>query len=671
MSKRKSEPIQAKDARGRRSGAGPSPRLDAPSPAADFFRSVDSAPQGVSVRRPRQVQDLALVSFTFIAILALGIPEVLRGAGVIDLPRDFIGFTADRANAVLPVRTFFAAFFLTYAAYAYAGVFGKVKLAVLFGVKFAAVAALVDGGAWMSWRYADAVWPIHLQQFLVGMGGLAIFPHTLLSNARLPADSGTAVHNSGKLYQYALILTASLIAGTAAIIVATVFAPEAGYLRSIALLGGMGPGVFLAQQIFTGQLALVGWIRNKVSRRRKFAPPVAIVIPAHNEAHQIRDTLTALDAAAARYDGPVRVLVMENRSSDDTAKLAGKTLAECSHIAGWQVEASQIPGKARALNRGLDLVTEDFVVRIDADTMVGPDCLRVAMRHFANAHVGSVGGLALPHEDEGLLAKVRAIEVYLRHGFVQVAYGAFGGVFGLPGMFVIYRTGAIDQVGGFVEGMNGEDTDITLRIANVGYRNVSDPKAVFYTETPDTIAFLREQRTRWFRSLYHVVAHNRSSLFKNGSVIGSVMLPFTLLNGARRAMMTPLLIYGLITFFIFGGIYGHPDFATVVALVLGMPFVMAVTVLIVWRRFDLMIHLPLYMGFRFLRSYYTLGSTLSLIYPRDGDTLFPAEIHTRQAAGASEPEPGRESEPKPAAPRPVPARELRRTARKEPERQSR
>ena len=279
-----------------------------------------------------------------------------------------------------------------------------------------------------------------------------------------------------------------------------------------------------------------------VSRRRAFAPPVAVLIPAHNEAHQISATLKAVNAAAKRYGGPVRVVVMENCSEDETARLAETTLAACEHIASFVVDASTIPGKAKALNRGLDLIDEDFVVRIDADTEITDRAIHLAMRHFANDQVGAVGGLPMPHEGEGLLSKVRAIEVLLRHGFVQVSFGAFGGIFDLPGMFVIYRKGALDAAGGFTEGMNGEDTDITLAMASIGYRNVSEPRAKFFTETPDTLAFLREQRTRWFRSLYHVTAHNRSALFANGSVIGNVSLPFTLLNGARRAMMTPLLV---------------------------------------------------------------------------------------------------------------------------------
>ncbi len=606
-------------AKGPQQGETGTAKLDGQGRSEDFFRSVDSAPQGVSVARPRIVQDTALVGFAFVSIILLALPELIRSSAGIDLPRDFIGFTADRLNAVLPVRTFLISFFLTYAIFAFGSVGTRLKLAGLFLIKFAVVCTIVDAASWASWRFADAVWPIHFQQFLVGVAGLAIFPHTLISNARLPVDSGVPNLRTGKPYEYTVLMLTAMVAALVAIIVATIYEPEANYLRSIAILGGMGPGVFLAQQVMGGQLALIGWIRNLVSRRRAFAPPACVLIPAHNEAHQIAATLRAVDAAAERYDGEVQVVVMENCSEDATAHVAESTLSACEHIRGYTVNSSTIPGKAKALNRGLDLIEDDFVVRIDADTEISPRAIHVAMRHFANEHVGAVGGLPMPHEDEGLLSKVRAIEVLLRHGFVQVSFGAFGGIFGLPGMFVIYRKGALDAAGGFTEGMNGEDTDITLAMASIGYRNVSEPRALFYTETPDTLAFLREQRTRWFRSLYHVVAHNRSALWANGSVIGNVSLPFTLLNGARRAMMTPLLIYGLIVFFIFGGVYGHPSFATVVAVVLGMPFVLATFVLLIWRRLDLLWVLPLYMGFRFLRSYYTLGSTLSLIYPKTKD----------------------------------------------------
>ena len=104
-------------------------------------------------------------------------------------------------------------------------------------------------------------------------------------------------------------------------------------------------------------------------------------------------------------------------------------------------------------------------------------------------------------------------------------------------------------------------------------------------------------------------------LFQGNLITGAVVLPFTLMNGARRAMMAPLAIYGALLFFVFGGIYDHPHLVTVIAVLLGMPFVMSCLVVLFWRRPDLLFYMPLYMGFRLLRSYYTLGAILTLVYP--------------------------------------------------------
>lgn len=154
----------------RRADAKPAPgaaRLDSAGRSADFFRSVDSAPKAVSVARPRVVQDTALIAFAFISIILLALPELARAnAWPVQVPRDFVIFSADRVNAMLPVRSFILSFFLTYALFAYGTVITRSKLAVLFLIKFAVACAIIDGAAWLSWRFVDAVWPIHFQRCL-------------------------------------------------------------------------------------------------------------------------------------------------------------------------------------------------------------------------------------------------------------------------------------------------------------------------------------------------------------------------------------------------------------------------------------------------------------------------------------------------------------------------
>src|SRR5690606_38230682 len=143
----------------------------------------------------------------------------------------------------------------------------------------------------------------------------------------------------------------------------------------------------------------------------------------------------------------------------------------------------------------------------------------------------------------GPFDRARLLEVLLKHGYYQVAYGAVDCIVGVPGMFAAYRTDAVRGAGGFVQGMNGEDTDVSLRIGEMGYRIIGDPMVQYVSEVPVTDRHMREQRMRWFRSVYHVSARNRSYLDGWGaSLRGKVVLPFMLLNSARRAMTVPLLI---------------------------------------------------------------------------------------------------------------------------------
>lgn len=592
----------------------------------DHFRSVDSAPKGISVKRPRSAADGFIVTFTALSVLVFSLYAWINAQYPETIPKDLIFFTADRVNAILPIRTFLLVFFLVYALYAHGGLWAKLRLGLSLVGKLVAISAFVDGMAFLSWNYAASIWPVQVQQILVGLVGLAIFPQTILSQARLPSDANAPLRRRGRVWEYTLLIAVTVFAALFAVVMAFWYEPVLDQLHSIALLGGMGPGVFLAQQVLTLTLGVWGLTRNLFSGWRKYSPPIAVLIPAHNEAHLITQTIDAIDEAAAHYDGPVRIVLMDNCSSDDTVAVAQAALDQCRCARGEIID-SPVPGKAKALNHGISLIDEAYIVRIDADTVIERKALKKAMRHFANRTVGAVGGLPLPLSNKGTLSKFRTIEVLNRHGFTQVALGALNGIIGIPGMFVVYRRDVLIQAGGITEEMNGEDTDIVLRMTNLGFRAVSDPRIRFKTEVPESMVHLREQRTRWFRSLYHVTAHNRSILFEGRTITGAVVLPFTLMNGARRAMMAPLAIFGAILYFVYGGVYLHPEVQTVLAVLLGMPFVMACVVVTLWGRPDLVLYMPFYMGFRLLRSYYTLGAVLTLVYPdRASDRAFEAPM---------------------------------------------
>lgn len=605
-----------------------------PVAVTDHYRSVDSAPATYAVDRPASASNGFLIVFTGLSIIALTALTALVSSGIVER-HDPVLLAGDRGNVLMPTRLFVAVFFVTYAAHVYSNRWRRLFIGFSLLGKFAVVCVVVDLCGWALYELDLLNVSMFAQQVISGLLALAVFPHTIMRQARLPAANRRAVTPRVRPGAYVTLLLCLIAAMLVAGLIEQVFFRAVIDLRHLALLGGMGPGVFLVQQLFAAATAFFGWRSIARSRRQEFAPPLAVLVPAHDEAHDIAATIGAVDRAAASYPSRIHLYVVDNASTDATVAVAENALRCCTVISGEVLECAE-PGKAVALNMGLAHITEDFVVRIDADTVIAPGCLQTALRHFADPTIGSVGGLPLPAKQDSWIDKVRLVEVFLRHGFFQVSLAGYQGVLGVPGMFTVYRKDVLLEVGGIVEGMNGEDTDICLRMDSAGYHTVSDPKAVYYSETPVSYAHLREQRVRWFRSIYHITAHNRPALFDGRSITGSFVLPFQLVNAARRAMLGPILIYAILVEIAFRPVAGDLRWQPVVATVLGMQMIMALLVCLFWWRRSVR-YIPAYLVFRILRSYFTIGATLSLVYPPLKPTWADGPLFRPRADGRAAP----------------------------------
>lgn len=90
---------------------------------------------------------------------------------------------------------------------------------------------------------------------------------------------------------------------------------------------------------------------------------IAIILPAYNEAKTIGTTLR--DFHAARPSA--QLCVVDNNSSDDTARIAQET---CAALPGcrYQVLSEKRQGKAFAMRRAFTVIEADVYVMCDADT---------------------------------------------------------------------------------------------------------------------------------------------------------------------------------------------------------------------------------------------------------------------------------------------------------------
>jgi len=273
-------------------------------------------------------------------------------------------------------------------------------------------------------------------------------------------------------------------------------------------------------------------------------PPIDVITPSYNEAAGIARTLLSIDAAAALYQGPVRVILCDDGSTDRTAEIVRETFARFQAAAGSLVRGSH-RGKSAALNTALQATTAEIVIRVDADVTLHPRALLQVPRWFRDPAVGTVGALYLPDPaGTSWIHHMRLFECLFTYGFARLGQSTVDAVNCIPGVFTAMRRDPVLAIGGFVMGMNGEDADLTMQLGRLGYRAISDPSIMVYEDVPSTVRDLREQRTRWYRAGTQVFA--RHSPFEAGLVGPRLWFTFSRIFSVRyTAVARPVIfLYG-------------------------------------------------------------------------------------------------------------------------------
>lgn len=116
---------------------------------------------------------------------------------------------------------------------------------------------------------------------------------------------------------------------------------------------------------------------------QKEAQAVSIVIPVFNEESHIRDCLEAIKKQTVK---PLEVIVVDNNSTDNTVRIAKK-------YPFVKVVKESRQGRGFARSKGFDEAKGEIIGRIDADSVLSPDWIEVALNAFHNEDVQAITGL--------------------------------------------------------------------------------------------------------------------------------------------------------------------------------------------------------------------------------------------------------------------------------------
>ncbi|QQG37768.1 MAG: glycosyltransferase [Candidatus Kaiserbacteria bacterium] len=262
---------------------------------------------------------------------------------------------------------------------------------------------------------------------------------------------------------------------------------------TVVLLANTVVGIFLsALQVYVALLPRFT-ARHRKPRKEPF---ISILVPAHNEPPAV--LMQTLESLSKLSYGEYEVLVIDNNTSDPQVwkPVERFTLSLGRRFRFLHVE--NLTGfKAGALNYALARTSAQskYVAVIDADYVVNPDFLSLAVSYFTHREIALV---QFPQEYRNATSENRPVADEYRH-FFRIYMNMANHLDCVPstGTVSIYSNDALRSIGGFRVQALTEDADAGLRLYRAGFRGVYIDRPIGSGLMPYDIESYRKQKWRW------------------------------------------------------------------------------------------------------------------------------------------------------------------------------
>jgi cellulose synthase/poly-beta-1,6-N-acetylglucosamine synthase-like glycosyltransferase len=236
-------------------------------------------------------------------------------------------------------------------------------------------------------------------------------------------------------------------------------------------------------------------------------PGCTVLIPAHNEERVIARTLEAV--CALEYPaGKLTILVIDDGSTDATGEIVRGFASRDERVRHYRIPPEEGGrGKSRALNLALRLVETELVAVYDADNTPDPAALRhLVAQMLAFPELGSaLGKFRTRNKNATLLTRFINIETLSFQSILQAGRWQMHNIATLPGTNFAVWTGILRELNGWDENALTEDSELTIRLYQRGYKVKFVPYAVTYEQEPQQWAVWVRQRMRWVRGNSYVL----------------------------------------------------------------------------------------------------------------------------------------------------------------------
>ncbi len=322
-----------------------------------------------------------------------------------------------------------------------------------------------------------------------------------------------------------------------------------------------------------------------------YAPSISILAPAYNEGATITENVRSL---LSIFYSNLEVIIINDGSKDDSLKklIDAYDLEKIDFVVNYQVPAKEVRGvyksrnpvyakllvvdkvnggKADALNVGVNIASNSYIVCIDVDCVLEQDALLKMVKPFVdetNKRVIASGGVVRIANscviENGKLVEVRLPKQYLPRmqaleyirAFLlgRMAWSRLNGLLIISGAFGAFDRDIVIKCGGYNHDTVGEDMELVVRMRrymeenHLAYSVAYIPDPLCWTEAPSSYQILRRQRNRWTRGTIETMwIHKKLFLNPRYGILGMLSFPYWFFY----EMLAPLVeFFGFLAFLV-------------------------------------------------------------------------------------------------------------------------
>ena len=293
---------------------------------------------------------------------------------------------------------------------------------------------------------------------------------------------------------------------------------------------------------------------SRVARRQLagefYYKPVSVIVPAHNEATVIAQSVKAL---LNLHYPEFEIIVINDGSTDDTL---ARLKEDFSLVPSKKPVRLQVPhepiraifksadypnlividkengGKADAINAGINVSSYPIFCSIDADSILEPDAILKSSKLFleddeliatggiirilngCRIQDGSVVEIGLP---KSFIEAMQVLEYTRAFLSGRTGWNALKSLLIISGAFGVFRKDMVVAVNGYRKTI-GEDMDLVMRLHRhckdnaIPYKILFVPDPVCWTQAPFSMKMLLKQRNRWHRGMIDALISNRGMI---------------------------------------------------------------------------------------------------------------------------------------------------------------